>query len=146
MWSSWDIIARYGPAHPFLPMAFYSDFVKVALDESKHFSLLSARLDQMGSHYGALSVHAGLWDSAWETRSSVLARLAIIHLVHEARGLDVNPVTIAKFKNAGEFANCRTSDFEAECVFARRCGECADTEHHSLRRGTRETHPVLRFD
>ena len=28
----------------------------------------------------------------------MLARLAIIHLVHEARGLDVNPVTISKFE------------------------------------------------
>ncbi|KZW03303.1 DUF455-domain-containing protein [Exidia glandulosa HHB12029] len=104
---AWDIIARHGQAYPYMPTAFFSDFARVALDESKHFSLLSARLEQMGSHYGALSVHAGLWDSAWETRDSLLARLAIIHLVHEARGLDVNPVTIAKFKNAGDDESAR---------------------------------------
>lgn len=104
---AWDIIARYGPSHPSLPLAFYSDFTKVALDESKHFSLLSARLEQLGSFYGALSVHAGLWDSAWETKDSLLARLAIIHLVHEARGLDVNPITIAKFTNAGDTESSR---------------------------------------
>ncbi|EJD40842.1 DUF455-domain-containing protein [Auricularia subglabra TFB-10046 SS5] len=104
---AWDIIARFGPRHKELPMAFYSDFTKVALDESKHFSLLAARLLQLGSHYGALTVHAGLWDSAWETRDSLQARLSIIHLVHEARGLDVNPVTIAKFRNAGDDESAR---------------------------------------
>ncbi len=29
-------------------------------------------------------------------------RLAIIHLVHEARGLDVNPATIERFRKAGD--------------------------------------------
>ena len=32
----WDIIARFGPLHPELPPAFFSDFAKMALDESKH--------------------------------------------------------------------------------------------------------------
>ena len=39
----WDIIARYGPSHPDLPPAFFADFTKMALDESKHFTLLTAR-------------------------------------------------------------------------------------------------------
>jgi uncharacterized ferritin-like protein (DUF455 family) len=30
------------------------------------------------------------------------SRLAIIHLVHEARGLDVNPGTIERFRRAGD--------------------------------------------
>jgi len=32
----WDIVARFGPRHPNLPPAFFADFTKVALDESKH--------------------------------------------------------------------------------------------------------------
>ncbi len=32
----WDIIARFGPRYPNLPPAFFSDFTKMALDESKH--------------------------------------------------------------------------------------------------------------
>jgi len=99
---SWDIIARFGPTNPDLPLQFFSDFTKVALDESKHFSLLSARLRTLDSYYGSQPVHAGLWDSATATSQSVASRLAIIHLVHEARGLDVNPSTIAKFKAAGD--------------------------------------------
>lgn len=99
---SWDIIARFGPSHPTLPHQFFSDFTKIALDESKHFSLLCARLTSLGSFYGSHTVHAGLWQSAAETSTSLKSRLAIIHLVHEARGLDVNPATIAKFRRQGD--------------------------------------------
>ncbi|KAI1782602.1 DUF455-domain-containing protein [Ganoderma leucocontextum] len=101
---AWDIIARYGPSHPDLPPAFFADFTKMALDESKHFSLLTARLAALSpsTPYGSLPVHAGLWESAQVTFASLRARLAIIHLVHEARGLDVNPGTIEKFRKAGD--------------------------------------------
>ncbi|WFD32893.1 hypothetical protein MSPP1_003946 [Malassezia sp. CBS 17886] len=112
---AWDIIARaprlsatlqQGPASPCprasLPVQFYADFVKVAVDEAKHFTLLQQRLLEMGSYFGALSVHHGLWESALETSENLLARLSIIHLVHEARGLDVNPITIRKFRAAGD--------------------------------------------
>ncbi|CAE6439240.1 unnamed protein product [Rhizoctonia solani] len=102
---AWDIIARFGSvkvAGEPLPPQFFSDWVKVAEDEAKHFSLLSSRLTQLGTYYGSQAVHAGLWDSATRTAHSLPARLCIIHLVHEARGLDVNPVTINKFKAAGD--------------------------------------------
>jgi len=101
---AWDIMARYGPEHPDLPPAFFSDFAKMALDESKHFSLLTSRLAALspGTPYGSLPVHASLWESARVTSNSLRARLAIIHLVHEARGLDVNPGTIEKFRRAGD--------------------------------------------
>jgi len=49
-----------------------------------------------------MPVHASLWDSAKITAHSLRARLAIIHLVHEARGLDVNPGTIERFRRAGD--------------------------------------------
>jgi uncharacterized ferritin-like protein (DUF455 family) len=101
---SWDIIARFGPTHPDLPYAFFSDWARVALDESKHFTLLTKRLAEISSStpYGSLPVRAGLWDSAKVTFHSLRSRLAIIHLVHEARGLDVNPATIEKFRRNGD--------------------------------------------
>ena len=81
----------------------------MALDESKHFSLLTARLAALSpsTPYGSLPVHAGLWESATSTASSLRARLAIIHLVHEARGLDVNPGTIERFRRAGDEESVR---------------------------------------
>ncbi|KAF3396413.1 Uncharacterized protein F1880_007182 [Penicillium rolfsii] len=85
-----------------LPRAYFHDWLKVASDEAKHFSLLRTRLEEMGSHFGALPVHHGLWQSATETAHDLRSRISIIALVHEARGLDVNPMTIQKFRNAGD--------------------------------------------
>ncbi|KAJ7725196.1 hypothetical protein B0H16DRAFT_284240 [Mycena metata] len=104
---AWDIMARFGPSHPDLPPAFFSDFTKMALDESKHFSLLTSRLSATSptTPYGTMPVHASLWESATITSHSLRSRLAIIHLVHEARGLDVNPGTIERFRRAGDAAS-----------------------------------------
>ncbi|KAL6128454.1 hypothetical protein ACLB2K_071809 [Fragaria x ananassa] len=96
-----DIIARFGKQEA-MPVEFFTDFVKVAQDEGRHFTLLAARLEEMGSFYGALPVHDGLWDSAAATSDDLLARLAVEHCVHEARGLDVLPTTIARFRNGGD--------------------------------------------
>ncbi|KAH8673313.1 Rieske [2Fe-2S] domain protein [Xylariales sp. PMI_506] len=85
-----------------LPRTFYYDWLKVANDEAKHFSLLRARLEELGSHFGALPVHHGLWESAVMTAHDLRARISVIALVHEARGLDVNPMTIEKFRKADD--------------------------------------------
>ena len=43
---AWDMIARFADSG--LPRTFYDDWVKVADEEAKHFSLLSKRLEAMG--------------------------------------------------------------------------------------------------
>lgn len=68
-----------------MPREFFTDFVKVAQDEGRHFTLLAARLEELGSSYGALPAHDGLWDSAIATSKDLLARLAIEHCVHEVQ-------------------------------------------------------------
>ncbi|KAI1101624.1 DUF455-domain-containing protein [Jackrogersella minutella] len=104
-----DIMVRFASFHTStdenntsqqLPRTFFYDWLKVANDEAKHFSLLRARLEELGSHFGALPVHHGLWESATRTAEDLRARISVIALVHEARGLDVNPLTIEKFRNA----------------------------------------------
>lgn len=86
---SWDILARFAdldfPDSSRLPKEFFDDFVKVARDEAKHFRLLDARLKELDSFFGALPVHNGLWESATVTKTNFLSRLAIVHMVHEAR-------------------------------------------------------------
>lgn len=67
-----------------MPRDFFTDFVRVAQDEGRHFTLLAARLEELGSYYGALPAHDGLWDSATATSKDLLARLAVEHCVHEA--------------------------------------------------------------
>lgn len=48
--------------------------------------MLESRLRELGSHYGALPAHDGLWESATMTAKSLAARLAVEHCVHEVRG------------------------------------------------------------
>lgn len=98
---AWDIVARF-VAQLHMPREFFDDFARVAQDEGRHFVVLSARLRELGSHYGALPAHDGLWDSAMSTSHSLLARLAVEHCVHEARGLDVLPTTISRFRAGGD--------------------------------------------
>ncbi|MEM9063475.1 MAG: ferritin-like domain-containing protein [Pseudomonadota bacterium] len=99
----WDIIARFS-ATP-LPLGFYDDWVRAADEESKHFGLVCARLEALGSTYGALDAHAGMWDAAHETAGDLMARLAIVPMVLEARGLDVTPSMIETFRKAGDEAS-----------------------------------------
>ncbi|XP_075431440.1 uncharacterized protein LOC142468782 [Ascaphus truei] len=103
---SWDIIARFAEFRlhtgETMPREFFSDFVKVAGDEAKHYRLLEKRLSELGSNFGALPVHNGLWQSAADTAHDLLGRLAIVHMVHEARGLDVHPQTLQRFAAQGD--------------------------------------------
>ncbi|KAI8866550.1 DUF455-domain-containing protein [Ramicandelaber brevisporus] len=84
-----------------MPKQFYDDFVRMATEEAGHFNMLQTRLKDFGSYFGALPVHTGVWDSAMATADALLPRMAIVHMVHEARGLDVNPGMIAKFRSNG---------------------------------------------
>ena len=68
-----------------------------------HFALIERRLCAMGSHYGALPAHDGLWDAAYETRHDVAARMAVVPMVLEARGLDVTPAMIERLRQAGDY-------------------------------------------
>lgn len=97
---AWDIIARF--TYDDLPKAFYDDWVKVAEEEALHFRLLCDRLAALDASYGDLPAHDGLWQAAEETAHDLLARLAIVPLVLEARGLDVTPGTIANLERAGD--------------------------------------------
>ena len=97
---AWDIIARFGTVQT--PRGFFDDWVKVGEEEAIHFSLLQARLQELGADYGDLPAHDGLWMAAEETSHDLLARLAVVPLVLEARGLDVTPATIAQFRKAGD--------------------------------------------
>lgn len=85
-----------------LPRAFFDDWISVGDDEARHFMLLQSRLAAMGGTYGDLPAHDGLWQAAHETRHDLLARLAIVPMVLEARGLDVTPVMIERLTGAGD--------------------------------------------
>lgn len=85
-----------------LPAEYYGDWLSVAADEARHFMLLSGYLNENGCAYGDYPAHGGLWDMALKTRHDVLARMALVPRVLEARGLDVTPAMIGKLKAAGD--------------------------------------------
>lgn len=96
---AFDIAGRFGAS---LPRDFIDDWLSVGADEAMHFMLLERRLNGLGGHYGALPAHDGLWEAARDTAHDVLARLAIVPMVLEARGLDVSPATIQRLADMGD--------------------------------------------
>ncbi len=90
-----------------MPEEYYADWLLVAVEEVKHFRLLQERLKELGSDYGYLPAHRGLWDMAVQTAGDVLIRMALIPRYLEARGLDVTPQMIGKFESVGDQKSSR---------------------------------------
>jgi len=99
---AYDMVARFGGV---MPRQFTDDWINVGDDEARHFTLLAGRLKTLECIYGDLPAHDGLWQSAQDTAGSLPARLAIVPMVLEARGLDVTPRMIEQFKSAGDTAS-----------------------------------------
>ncbi len=94
-----DMAGRFGAE---MDHDFVSDFLAVAADEALHFALIERHLRRLDSHYGALPAHDGLWEAADATRGDVAARLAVVPMVLEARGLDVTPAILERVRAAGD--------------------------------------------
>ncbi len=115
----WDIIPRFANIN--MPRGYFDDWVKAADEESKHFNLLCDRLEALGSHYGAMPAHAGMWRAALDTADDFIGRLAIVPMVLEARGLDVTPGMIELFKRADDPETVETLDI----IYAEEVGHVA---------------------
>jgi uncharacterized ferritin-like protein (DUF455 family) len=103
------------------PVAFIATWVSVGEEEARHFLMLDDRLRALGSRYGALPAHDGLWEAAEATADSLLARLAIAPMVLEARGLDVTPGMAERLKDAGDPDSARI----LEAIYAEEIGHVA---------------------
>ncbi len=95
-----DIVARFTTER--VPHSFFDGWMQVAFEEAKHFRLVRDRLRELGAEYGDLPAHDGLWQAAHDTRNDLTARLAVVPLILEARGLDVTPVLQAKMRETGD--------------------------------------------
>ncbi|THV25029.1 ferritin-like domain-containing protein [Peteryoungia ipomoeae] len=95
-----DIVARFA-TEP-VPQSFFDGWMKVAFEEAKHFLLVRDRLRALGADYGDLPAHDGLWQAAHSTRNDLTARLAVVPLILEARGLDVTPALQEKMRETGD--------------------------------------------
>lgn len=93
-----DAVQRF----PSMPEEYRADWVRVAQDEGRHFSMLRERLRSLGADYGDLPAHDGLWQMAVRTADDPLVRMALVPRVLEARGLDVTPGMISRLRLAGD--------------------------------------------
>ena len=93
-----DVVWRFAG----MPEDFYTDWVRIAQEEAKHFMLLRDHLVGMGFDYGSFPAHNALWDMAERTRGDVLARIGIVPRTMEARGLDASPGVKNKLVSVGD--------------------------------------------
>jgi len=93
-----------------LPLEYYRDWLSVAQDEARHFLMMRARLRELGSDYGALPAHNGLWEACEKTAYDPMVRMALVPRVLEARGLDVTPGMIERLREQGDDATIAILD------------------------------------
>jgi len=90
-----DAVYRF----PEMPIEYKRDWLVVAEDEIRHYTMLHALLERLGYRYGDFPVHCGLFDAAQHTAENLLDRMAVIPRYYEASGLDVNPQIMKKLDN-----------------------------------------------
>lgn len=93
-----------------MPLAYYADWLSVAQDEARHFLMMRARLRELGSDYGELPAHNGLWEAAEKTAHDPLLRMALVPRVLEARGLDVTPGMMNRLREVGDLGTVAVLD------------------------------------
>ncbi|MEX0838984.1 MAG: ferritin-like domain-containing protein [Parvibaculum sp.] len=97
---AFDLVGRFAEAD--LPRRLFDDWVAVGRDEARHFAMLQTRLKTLGARYGDLPAHDGLWQAATVTGHDLMARVAVVPMVLEARGLDVTPGMIERLEAAAD--------------------------------------------
>lgn len=75
---------------------------RVADDESRHLLWCLQRLQELGHGYGCMPAHNLLWEGAQLSRESLGARLAVVPMSQEARGLDAGPRLAARLIGLGD--------------------------------------------
>lgn len=93
-----------------LPAQFYVDWLQVAQEESLHFNLLRQHLNDLGFDYGDFTAHNSLWEMAVKTADDVMARMALVPRILEARGLDAIPPIRLKLEALGDACACEILD------------------------------------
>jgi uncharacterized ferritin-like protein (DUF455 family) len=85
-----------------MPLAYYTDWLRVASEEALHFTLLREHLVSLGFDYGSFAAHDGLWSMTQRTAHDLTARMALVPRTLEARGLDATPPMQARLRQAGD--------------------------------------------
>lgn len=96
---------------PAMPEQYYRDWLRIAAEEARHFTLLREHLrTELDHDYGDFPAHQGLWSMCEKTAGDITARMALVPRTLEARGLDATPLIQHKLRQAG------TPDALAACA------------------------------
>lgn len=93
-----------------MPTQYYADWLQIAREEAYHFNLLREHLNSLGFDYGDFPAHNSLWEMAVKTDADVMARMALVPRILEARGLDAVPPIQEKLANVGDQRACEILD------------------------------------
>ncbi|MGE4456458.1 MAG: ferritin-like domain-containing protein [Arcobacteraceae bacterium] len=86
-----------------MPFEFYQDWLEVADDEVRHFTMLRSLMDELGVKYGDFGVHTNLFEAMKKT-PVLLDRMAVVPRYLEANGLEQNPKIMQRLRsNPDEF-------------------------------------------
>eukprot|EP00889_Picochlorum_renovo_P001739 jgi/Picre1/28769/NNA_004168.t1 len=98
-----DIMARFGEENAtVLTDAFYHDFLVVASDEARHYQELRKGFEILVWNTGICPSTRDCGKALWKQSIVCLLAWLVESCVHEARGLDILPQTIARFRNGGD--------------------------------------------
>ncbi|HEX5394367.1 MAG TPA: ferritin-like domain-containing protein [Rhodocyclaceae bacterium] len=109
-WSAIDLALDHAFRFRAMPAGYYGDWISVAEEEALHFDMLRAHLQSYGHDYGDFPAHDTLWQLNVRTSADVLARMALVPRLAEARGLDATPPIQAKLKQTGDAAGAAVLD------------------------------------
>lgn len=85
-----------------LPPAYLADWLRVAVEEARHFTALGAHLGTLGHGYGDFDAHGGLWEMAERSGAALDLRMAVVPCTLEARGLDATPGIMDRLAEIGD--------------------------------------------
>ncbi|GLI66629.1 hypothetical protein VaNZ11_010555 [Volvox africanus] len=97
---AWDTVVRFSPLG--LPDQFYEDFARVADDESRHLGWCLQRMEELGHCYGDMDAHDLLWQGCRASSVDLGARLAVVPMSQEARGLDAGTRLVSRLVGFGD--------------------------------------------
>jgi len=80
-------------------LEFKEDILNVIDDEARHFLMLYDRLEAHGFTYPSMPVNKNILLDLQKTKDSLLDRIAMVSLTHEAKGLDAGPRLIGKIRS-----------------------------------------------
>lgn len=93
-----------------MPAQYYADWLQIAVEEAYHFNLLREHLNGLGFDYGDFDAHNSLWEMAVRTDADVMARMALVPRILEARGLDAVPPIREKLAAVKDNRACEILD------------------------------------